>query len=53
MGFNFEITGVAKAFNEKIHAHPDLVKVCKEYFGTDDLSSPKLKMAHVSVHLCE
>lgn len=42
------IEGVAQAFGEKVHPHPDLVEVCKQYFGTDDLTSPKLKMAHVS-----
>ncbi|ESO89349.1 hypothetical protein LOTGIDRAFT_106425 [Lottia gigantea] len=39
--------GVAKAFNEKTLPHPDLVQLIKQYFGTDDLLSPKMKMAYV------
>ncbi|XP_038051174.1 FAD synthase-like [Patiria miniata] len=40
--------GVAKAFDEPIHAHPELVKLCRHYFGKDkELDSPELKMAHV------
>ncbi|KAK6191558.1 hypothetical protein SNE40_003215 [Patella caerulea] len=39
--------GVAMAFNESTHPHPDLVKLIKQYFGTDDLKSPKMKMAYV------
>ncbi|XP_022083636.1 FAD synthase-like [Acanthaster planci] len=40
--------GVAKAFDEPIQAHPELVRLCRHYFGDDkDLSSPELKMAHV------
>lgn len=39
--------GVAKAFDEPVFPHPHLVQLCKEYFGTDDLKDPKLKMAMV------
>ena len=38
---------MARAFQEHVHPHPELVRVCKEFFGTDDLKSPKLKLAHV------
>ena len=49
--FHVFLLGVAKAFNECLYAHPELVKVCKKYFGTDDLKSPKLKMAHVRLEI--
>ncbi|KAL4224834.1 FAD1 flavin adenine dinucleotide synthetase [Mactra antiquata] len=39
--------GVGKAFNEPIEPHPHLVELCSKYFGTDDLDSPKMKMAKV------
>lgn len=40
--------GVAKAFGEKVKPHPELVKVCRQYFGEDkSLDSPQMKMAHV------
>ena len=39
--------GVAKAFNEKLTPHPELVELCKKFFGTDDLQSPKLKLAFI------
>ncbi|XP_033645729.1 FAD synthase-like [Asterias rubens] len=38
--------GVAMAFNESIIAHPELVRLCKQYFGDSD-DSPSLKMARV------
>ncbi|XP_045175056.2 FAD synthase-like [Mercenaria mercenaria] len=38
---------VGKAFDEPIEPNPHLVELCKKYFGTDDLNSPKLKMAKV------
>lgn len=41
----FESVGLA--FNDPIEPHPHLVELCKKYFGTDDLNSPKLKMAKV------
>nr|XP_054761805.1 FAD synthase-like [Lytechinus pictus] len=38
--------GVAKAFDEEIVPHPELVKICKDYFGADSsMDSPQLKMA--------
>lgn len=40
-------TGVAAAFEEKVHPHPLLVKLISGFFKTDDLSSPAMKMAHV------
>ena len=43
--------GVAKAFNEQVKPHDDLVALCKKFFGTDDLNSPKLKLAFVSILL--
>ncbi|XP_030844731.1 FAD synthase [Strongylocentrotus purpuratus] len=40
--------GVAKAFGEEIVPHPELVKLCKDYFGANSsLDSPQLKMALV------
>lgn len=39
--------GVARAFGEHIFPHPELVAVCKDFFGTDDLESPKLKLAFI------
>lgn len=47
------ISGVAKAFGEKVKPHPELVKICRQYFGEDkSLDSPQMKMAHVS-HLVD
>jgi len=39
--------GVAQAFGEHVFPHPELVAVCKDFFGTDDLASPKLKLAFI------
>jgi len=39
--------GVAKAFNEELIFHPTLVKICSEYFNTDDLTNPVMKLAKV------
>ncbi|XP_041367426.1 FAD synthase-like [Gigantopelta aegis] len=39
--------GVAKAFKEDIIPHPDLVELIKKYFNTEDLKSPKMKMAYI------
>lgn len=39
--------GVAKAFGEKVVPNADLVALCKAFFGTDDLQSPKLKLAFI------
>lgn len=41
-------TGVAVAFGEKVKPHPTMVEMISRYFKTDDLSSPAMKMAHVS-----
>ncbi|XP_069683628.1 FAD synthase-like isoform X2 [Periplaneta americana] len=38
---------VAKAFGEPLTPHPDLVRLISDYYKTDDLSSPEMKMAHV------
>ena len=48
---------MAKAFGEKTVANPELVELCRQYFGTDDLKNPKLKLAIVSdicfyIHTC-
>lgn len=40
---------MAAAFGEKVQPHPLLVKFIGAYFKTDDLSSPAMKMAHVSI----
>jgi len=45
--FSLIILGVAKAFGEEITPNPQLVELCSKYFGTNDLDSPKLKMAKV------
>lgn len=42
------LPGVAKAFEEDVYPHPDLVALCKQFFGTDDVTNPKLKLAFVS-----
>ncbi|ESO07761.1 hypothetical protein HELRODRAFT_76281 [Helobdella robusta] len=39
--------GIAKAFDEKLYPHPEIINVCKKFFGTDDLKNPKLKIAYV------
>ena len=46
--FFFFPPGVAKAFREELHLHPELEAVCKKYFGNDiSDDSPQLKMAKV------
>lgn len=39
--------GVAEAFGDKVAPNPDIVKLCTEYFGSVDKSSPKMKLAMV------
>lgn len=39
--------GVARAFGETVVPNADLVALCKAFFGTDDLQSPKLKLAFI------
>ncbi|PIK43299.1 putative FAD synthase [Apostichopus japonicus] len=40
--------GAARAFGESVKPHPELLRVCKQYFGEDKpLDSPQMKMAHV------
>ncbi|ELT90649.1 hypothetical protein CAPTEDRAFT_220999 [Capitella teleta] len=39
--------GVASAFQLEVFPHPDLLSLCKEFFGTDDISNPKLKLAFI------
>ncbi|XP_064600367.1 FAD synthase-like isoform X2 [Liolophura sinensis] len=39
--------GLSQAFGEPLFHHPELVKVCRKFFGTDDIKSPKLKLAYV------
>lgn len=43
----FYFSGVAKAFEENVSPHPELIKICSEYFDTTDLSSPAMKLASV------
>ncbi|KAF5269660.1 hypothetical protein FQA39_LY08583 [Lamprigera yunnana] len=38
---------VAKAFDEPIILHPQLVKLCREFYKTDDINSPGMKLAKV------
>ena len=44
------LVGVAMAFNDVISPHPDIVDLCKQFWGTD-LSSAKMKLAMV-IHMC-
>lgn len=39
--------GVAKAFKESVFLHPELVKICSEFYNTTDLTSPAMKLASV------
>ncbi|KAL7646720.1 UNVERIFIED_CONTAM: hypothetical protein RMT77_001973 [Armadillidium vulgare] len=39
--------GVAMAFGEVLCPHPVIVKFLKEWYGTDDLNSPPMKMAKI------
>lgn len=39
--------GVAKAFEESTFPHPELVKICSDFYKTTDLSSPAMKLACV------
>ncbi|KAK3910922.1 FAD synthase [Frankliniella fusca] len=39
--------GVAKAFEEKTFPHPELVKICSDFYKTTDLTSPAMKLACV------
>lgn len=39
--------GVAKAFEENVYPHPELVKICSDFYKTTDLSSPVMKLASV------
>ena len=39
--------GVARAFDETVAPHPELVKICSEFYQTSDLSSPAMKLACV------
>lgn len=41
-------SGVAKAFDCDLAVHPELENVCKQWFKTDELSGPALKLAQVS-----
>lgn len=41
------LEAVAKAFNETVVPHPEIVALCKKFFGTDDIKSPKLKLAFI------
>jgi len=37
--------GVAKAFSDDVHHHPQIVKFCKAWFKTEDLTNPCFKLA--------
>ncbi|KAF5286719.1 hypothetical protein FQR65_LT12472 [Abscondita terminalis] len=39
--------GVAKAFGEPIILHPELVKLCVDFYKTEDVNSPGMKLARV------
>ncbi|XP_062598134.1 FAD synthase-like [Saccostrea cucullata] len=39
--------GVAKAFNDVVSPHPDIVELCRQFWGAEDLSSPKMKLAMI------
>lgn len=39
--------GLAKAFNDKLHYHPKLVDIIKNYFGINDALSPVYKIAQI------
>ena len=43
------IAAIAKAFGEKTKPHPEMMALLKEHFGTNEVSSPKFKMGHVSM----
>lgn len=45
--FILYIVAAAKAFNEGLFYHPVLVKICSEYFKTNNLKEPCMKLAHV------
>ncbi|KAF2879981.1 hypothetical protein ILUMI_26192 [Ignelater luminosus] len=38
---------VAKAFDEPLILHPDLVKLCTQFYNTTDINSPGMKLARV------
>uniref|UniRef100_A0A1Y1LCC3 MoaB/Mog domain-containing protein n=3 Tax=Photinus pyralis TaxID=7054 RepID=A0A1Y1LCC3_PHOPY len=38
---------VAEAFNEPVILHPELVKICAQFYGTTDPESPGMKLARV------
>ncbi|KAI0242524.1 FAD synthase [Lamellibrachia satsuma] len=41
------VEAVAKAFGEKTKPHPELIALLKVHFGTEDVTSPKFKMAYI------
>ncbi|GLH09039.1 uncharacterized protein GBIM_14186 [Gryllus bimaculatus] len=40
-------SAIAKAFGEEVKPHPELVKLCADFFKTEDLNSPAMKLAHI------
>lgn len=40
-------SGVAKAFNEKLYAHPELLEICCKFYNTSDRNAPGMKLAYV------
>lgn len=43
--------GVARAFDETVAPHPEIVKICSQFYKTTDLSSPAMKLACVLTFL--
>ncbi|KAK3103212.1 hypothetical protein FSP39_017457 [Pinctada imbricata] len=39
--------GVAKAFDDTVSPHPDIVKLCVKYWGESSMDSPKMKLAMI------
>lgn len=41
------VAGVAKAFNEELYAHPELIEICCKFYETKDPKAPGMKLAFV------
>nr|XP_033778949.1 FAD synthase isoform X2 [Geotrypetes seraphini] len=41
------LEAVARAFGEQLYAHPDLVALVQEVFGTSDTDCPQMKLARI------
>ena len=51
--YDIDLIGVARAFDDTVFPHPDIVKLCTEYWGADSLDSPKMKLAMVNIYCLE